>query len=143
MPNSIGEVRYHFSLTKKWDYEEKVASLLPKVSDYTWADNPDPKLGEKSFEDVLLEKVEVACDSVGKMGMTRREAYLRMWSSSKREQLDEFKLLLDTQDYATIRDEILLKLKKKAMVWAIVHKMEMGCLGVIGDKWFAPKGFTH
>lgn len=49
------------------------------------------------------------------MGMSRKEAYLRIWRQSKKEHIEEFKFLLDTHDYNTIREEILLKLRKKAM----------------------------
>ena len=59
--------------------------------------------------------MEFSCDAVGKMGMSRKEAYLRIWRQSKKEHIEEFKFLLDTHDYNTIREEILLKLRKKAM----------------------------
>jgi hypothetical protein len=56
--------------------------------------------------------------------------------------VEEFKLLLDTLDYNTIREEILLKLKKKSMLFLEVHKIESGCLGMIGQNLFGAKSFT-
>ena len=33
-PNLTGEVKYEFVLTLPWNYDEKVNSLLPKVSSF-------------------------------------------------------------------------------------------------------------
>ena len=33
-PNLNGEVRYEFYLTMPWNYDEKINSLLPKVSEF-------------------------------------------------------------------------------------------------------------
>jgi hypothetical protein len=68
---------------------------------------------------------------VGKMGVSRKEAYLWVWRESKKETIEEFKLLLDTLDYNTIKNEIQQKLKKKMMQWVEVHKMEQGCLSML------------
>lgn len=56
--------------------------------------------------------------------------------------MEEFKLLLDTLDYATIREEITLKLKKRSMQWVEVHKMEQGCLGMLEEVHFGVSGFS-
>ena len=71
----------------------------------------------------FLEVIKQRCETVGKMGMTRKEAYLWIWKESKKEDIEEFKLPLDTHDYPTIKNEIALKLKKKMMQLGEVHKM--------------------
>lgn len=38
------------------------------------------------------------------MGMTRKQAYLWIWKESKKQDIEEFNLLLDTHDYATIKN---------------------------------------
>ena len=79
---------------------------------------------------------------MAKMGMSRKEAYLWIWKESKKEDIEEFNLLLDTHDYPTIKNEISLKLKKKMMQLGEVHKMEQGCLGMLGKVLFASSGWT-
>lgn len=130
--NSSGERKYAFALTLPWLFEEKVASLLPRIADY-------PGKYEGPEFNRLLEEIAVGCDLVGKMGVSRKDAYLRVWRQSRKEQVEEFKLLLDTLDYATVREEILLKLRKKAMLFNEVHKIEAGCLGMLGQSLFGPR----
>jgi hypothetical protein len=113
-------------------FEQKVASLLPRIADY------GGKYEGEEFNR-LLEEIAVGCDLVGKMGVSRRDAYLRVWRQSRKEQVEEFKLLLDTLDYATIREEIQLKLRKKAMLFNEVHKVEAGCLGMLAQSLFGPR----
>ena len=64
-PNVSGEVKYSFALTQKWRFEEKIDSILPKISDY------NGKYEGAEFSG-LLEEIEVSCDAVGKMGMSRK-----------------------------------------------------------------------
>ena len=64
-PNASGEVKYCFALTQRWRFEEKIDSILPKISDY------DGKYEGAEFSR-LLEEIEVSCDAVGKMGMSRK-----------------------------------------------------------------------
>jgi len=45
-------------------------------------------------------------------------------------------------DYDTIRNEILLKLKKKSMTFIEVYKIEQGCLGMLTDSFFSSKAFS-
>ena len=40
------------------------------------------------------------------MGLERKEIYLRLWSHSNKNSVEDFKLLLDTLDYDTIKAEI-------------------------------------
>jgi hypothetical protein len=126
-----GEVKYYLNLTQQWDFEEKVSSILPKVAEY----KPDDYVE-------LIKKIEECCATVSKMGVSRKEAYLRIWKQSNRESVEEFKLLLDTMDYDTIRNEILLKLKKKSMNFIEVYKMEQGCLGMLADSFFNNRIFS-
>ena len=50
-----------------------------------------------------------------KMGMQRKYIYLRLWQNSTKSTVEDFKLLLDTLDYDTIKAEIQKKLKKTSM----------------------------
>ena len=49
--------------------------------------------------DNLMEKADMA----KKMGLNRKEIYLRLWNNSNKSSVDDFKLLLDTLDYDTIK----------------------------------------
>ena len=72
-----------------------------------------------------------------KMGLTRKEIYLRLWNNSTKCDIDDFQFLLDTMDYETVRAEIEAKLKKKSMVLRKVIKIEEGCLGMLQSKAFS------
>ena len=41
-----------------------------------------------------------------KMGMERKEIYLRLWNNSNKSDIEDYKLLLDTLDYDTIKEQI-------------------------------------
>lgn len=50
-----------------------------------------------------------------KMGFTTKDIYLRLWNNSSKNNIEDYKFLMDTKDYATIKSEIDKKLKKKSM----------------------------
>ena len=50
-----------------------------------------------------------------KMGFTTREIYLQLWSRSHQTRKEDFKILVATKDYNTIKEEIIRKLKKASM----------------------------
>lgn len=52
---------------------------------------------------------------VNKMGLEKKDIYLRLWNNSSKTEVEDFKLLLDTLDYDTIKIEIEKKLKKNSM----------------------------
>jgi len=49
------------------------------------------------------------------MGLPQKDVYLKMWNKSEKSTVEDFKLLLDTLSYPTIREEIDKKLKKTSM----------------------------
>jgi hypothetical protein len=59
-----------------------------------------------------------------KMGLTKKEIYLRLWNNSSKCDIVDYQFLLDTMDYNTIRAEIENKLKKKSMVLREIIKIE-------------------
>jgi hypothetical protein len=69
---------------------------------------------EEKLKDVLpievgrvkLENLEEKADMAKKMGMKRKDIYLRLWNNSNKTSVEDFKLLLDTLDYDSIKAEI-------------------------------------
>lgn len=59
-------------------------------------------LGEefKIDDPVLLDK----CDMAEKMGFTKREIYLQLWSKSLQNRTEDYCILIATKDYRTIQD---------------------------------------
>lgn len=51
-------------------------------------------------------RIEERADMAEKMGLERKNIYLRLWNNSGKSELEDYKLLLDTLDYDTIRQEI-------------------------------------
>lgn len=43
---------------------------------------------------------------VKKMGLNRKDIYLRLWNNSEKKSVDDFKFLLDTLDYGVIKEQI-------------------------------------
>ena len=62
-----------------------------------------------------IESIEEKVDMAKKMGMDRKEIYLRLWNNSNKTTVEDFKFLLDTLDYETTKLEIEKKLKKTSM----------------------------
>jgi hypothetical protein len=52
---------------------------------------------------------------IKRMGLSRKEIYLRLWNNSEKNSVEDFKILLDTFDYEIIKLEIEKKLKKNSM----------------------------
>lgn len=50
-----------------------------------------------------IENIEEKADMANKMGLQRKEIYLRLWNNSNKTTVEDFKLLLDTLDYDTIK----------------------------------------
>lgn len=59
--------------------------------------------------------IEERADMANKMGLERKEIYLRLWNNSNKNQVEDYNLLLDTLHYDTIKAEIEKKLKKNSM----------------------------
>jgi hypothetical protein len=53
-----------------------------------------------------IESIEEKADIAKKMGMERKDIYLRLWNNSSKTTVEDFKILLDTLDYDTIKAEI-------------------------------------
>lgn len=78
--------------------EDKIVSILPKA-----------------IKGIDIANIEEKADMVNKMGLDRKEIYLRLWNNSDKSSIEDFTILLDTLDYATIKQEIENKLKKTSM----------------------------
>ena len=76
---------------------------------------------------------------VNKMGLERREIYLRLWNNSEKTSIEDFNILLDTYDYPTIKNEIEKKLRKHSMNYREVYLLEQGCLSMLEKMVFGPK----
>lgn len=50
-----------------------------------------------------LDNIEEKADMANKMGLKRKDIYLRLWNNSNKSSVDDFNLLLDTLDYDTIK----------------------------------------
>lgn len=61
---------------------------------------------------------------------------MRLWNNSGKKDLEDFKLLLDTLDYDTIRAEIEKKLKKNSMNYRQVLLIEQGCQAMLATNVF-------
>jgi hypothetical protein len=48
---------------------------------------------------------------------------LELWNRTNKTEVEEFKFLLDTLSYETIRIEIEKKMKKSSMLWREVYKI--------------------
>lgn len=81
-----GETKYIFIITHWIKMEEKLKNILP--SDVAKVD---------------ISNLEERADMAKKMGMERKEIYLRLWNSSNKSDVEDFKLLLDTLDYEVIK----------------------------------------
>jgi hypothetical protein len=50
--------------------------------------------------------IEEKCDIAFKIGLTRKQVYLELWMRSAKSTISDYKFLLDTMDYETIKQEI-------------------------------------
>ena len=41
-----------------------------------------------------------------KIGLNRKQVYLQLWNKSNKKEISDYKFLLDTMDYDTIKEEI-------------------------------------
>ena len=47
--------------------------------------------------------IEEKCDIAHKIGLSRRDIFLELWNKSGKSEVDDYKFLLDTLDYETIK----------------------------------------
>lgn len=87
---------------------------------------------ETNFE-IIQEK----CDMAFKIGLSRKQVYLELWNKSNKKQISDYKFLLDTMDYETIKDEIEKKLKKASMPFNEVYKIEQACFEMLRADLFS------
>lgn len=71
-----------------------------------------------------------------KIGLNRKEVFLELWNKSGKSTVDDFKFLLDTLDYETIKHEIEKKLKKASMTFREVYKLEQYCFEMLKKEVF-------
>lgn len=81
-----GETKYAFVLTQTIKMEDKLRQVLPQ-----------------ELPQFKIENIEEKADMANKMGLQRKEIYLRLWNNSNKTTVEDFKLLLDTLDYDTIK----------------------------------------
>lgn len=55
-------------------------------------------IAENSFE-----RIQEKCDMAFKIGLNRRQVYLELWNKSNKKEIQDYKFLLDTMDYETIK----------------------------------------
>lgn len=105
-----GEIPYSFYVTRTISRKDKLNQLFPKSTDQNYIiGDPD-----------LLEK----CDMAEKMGLSIKEIYLELWNRSNQEKQEDFSLLIATKDYNSIKNEVIRKLKKKAMKFTEIKNIE-------------------
>jgi hypothetical protein len=73
---------------------------------------------------------------IKKMGLERKDIYLRLWNNSQKTEVEDYKILLDTLDYDTIKAEIEKKLKKASMNLRQMILLEQGCLAMLHENVF-------
>lgn len=83
------------------------------------------------------------CDVAFKIGLTRKQVYLKLWKRSSKSSLEDYKFLLDTMDYSTIKEEIEKKLRKASMSFNEVYKLEQGCFEMLREAVFSPDMCTQ
>lgn len=93
-PKVGGEIDYLISVTQKQSVEEK----LDEIFNF---DNGDElsRLSKPENFHLIQEK----CDMAFKIGLSRKQVYLQLWNRSNKRSVGDFKFLLDTFDYETIR----------------------------------------
>lgn len=109
-----GETKYAFIVTHMIKMEDKLRNILPQ-----------------EVARVNIENLEERADMAKKMGLERKEIYLRLWNNSNKNDVEDYKLLLDTLDYDTIKAEIEKKLKKNSMNFREVQLIEHGCMSML------------
>jgi hypothetical protein len=114
-----GEVKYCFLVSHQVRLEEKILAVLP--------------LQVRTMDQAAIEE---RADMAAKMGLEQKNIYLRLWNNSGKTELEDFKLLLDTLDYETIRAEIEKKLKKTSMNYRQVLLIEQGCQAMLAKSVF-------
>lgn len=101
--------------------EDKINEILPQA-----------------IGNVNIETIKEKADMVKKMGLERKDIYLRLWNNSQKTEVEDYKILLDTLDYDTIKLEIEKKLKKASMSLRQMILLEQGCLAMLHESVYGP-----
>lgn len=109
-----GSMLYSFVMSYTVDMAVKVEKVLESKA----------REGE---EDEIESKAEV----LRKMGMGEREIYLQFWQKSSQSTLQDYQLLLATDHYPTIKQQIENKMRKQSMSFKEVYKVEEACLNLL------------
>lgn len=122
-----GEIDYVFMVTQKLSIQEKLNEIFSFKSpkELKW-------LTENEFE-----KIQEKCDMAFKIGLSKKQVYLELWNRSNKREISDYKFLLDTMDYQTIKQEIEFKLKKASMPFNEVYKIEQACFEMLGADLFS------
>lgn len=72
-----------------------------------------------------------------KIGLSRKQIYLQLWNKSAKKDITDYKFLLDTMDYDTVKAEIEKKLKKASMSFNEVFKIEQACFEMLRADLFS------
>lgn len=91
----------------------------------------------KEMTENNFERIQEKCDMAFKIGLSRKQVYLELWNKSNKKQISDYKFLLDTMDYDTIKDEIEKKLKKASMPFNEVYKIEQACFEMLRADLFS------
>lgn len=102
--------------------EDKINEILPQA-----------------INNVNIETIKEKADMVKKMGLERKDIYLRLWNNSQKTEVEDYKILLDTLDYDTIKLEIEKKLKKASMSLRQMILLEQGCLAMLHESVYGPQ----
>ena len=72
------------------------------------------------------------------MGLSNKEIFLELWNKTSRSKPEDYRLLLATKDYKTIKKEIERKLKKNSMSFKEVYNIEIQCFEMLRENLFSP-----
>ncbi len=89
---SARELKYWMTGTIKSSIKTKLGEFIQKTKDHS------------DIQDVAE-----------KMGMTKCEVYLELWNQSTRNTMEDFKILMKTEDYKTIITQVKNTLKKECL----------------------------
>lgn len=112
-----GEIDYLITVTQKLTIAEKLSQI------FTFKSARELRKVAKRNYGLIEEK----CDIAFKIGLSRKQVYLELWMRSAKATISDYKFLLDTMDYETIKQEIEKKLKKNSMQFRQVYKLEQSC----------------
>ena len=148
-----GEIQYSLSATQKMPLSAKLDELFNFEYPREVLEIERAELAKKEkdqdmdrlkwVQDQKLRIVQEKCDVAFKIGLTRKQVYLKLWKRSSKSSLEDYKFLLDTMDYSTIKEEIEKKLRKASMSFNEVYKLEQGCFEMLREAVFSPDMCTQ